>query len=286
MPDLVDANSPEGQALLEAATPPQPTPPTATPPATPKPDAVVGAGGQVLEGESLKDRLDRERAAERKRALIEAYGTDDPAKIAEIKEAAKKRDEENAKFKRLEEARQRARLTASQRAEADNRAKDARIKELEEQIIRQKREGVAMKQDSIINETVGRYVRPERLKYVRRDFADHIKSLPDDKRRAFSPKDLDKWVKKFVEENPDFGIASTAPAPKEPAAPPAPEKKEAAPTPPPRTKPITTAKPPSPRSNTGPSDPDPLAGKTPRPGLPNSMNAKELKLFKQRQGIL
>ena len=118
-------------------------------------------------------------------------------------------------------------------------------------------------------------MRPTRLRYARRDLADHLKGLSSEELAKFTPRKLDKFFADFVKENPDFAI----PTPSADVEPTPPPKKAI------RTKPVNTGnggKKPKPAPADGPGL---INGKTVKPGLANSMDKKELRAHMQKPGV-
>lgn len=275
---LGGGGSPPPPVTPPVASPPVTPPASATPPAPPSPEKVEGAGGNTLEGKALTERLERER----KKALKDEYGTDDPTEIQRIKEQRKANDDELAKLRRREEARKRSLLTEEQRRVQDLAQKDKRIQELESQLTTFKQGQLVEQQDKIITTTAAKYVKPEFLKYAQRDLAEHIEKLAKDDPAAlkkFTPAKLDSWLKKYAEDNTVFALppAPDPNAPTEVKPPPAPAA-------PPRQRTITTANPP-PKAKPAPTTGAGSTEKTPIPGRPNSMNAKELNEYYKSKGM-
>lgn len=278
---IIDANSPEGAALLSGGEIDPPTAEPAKPPATPP--TVQGARNQQLSETSLKERLERERKSAETAFFKEHYGTTDPAEIAKIKAERENTSKEYERLKRAEESRQKARLTEQQRLEQDLKKRDERIAALETQLKEQKRTIVADKQDAVISGLVNGKVRPERMKFFRSDLAAHIRGLTPEKQKQFNAKTLEKFVSNYLEEYPEFAVPAKPPK-TEPAA----DKKPPAPAP--RVvRPLTSgAKTPAPRAAVGaapqtPSKDGPTGGKTVKPG-PNQMTKAELRAHYQKLG--
>ena len=228
-----------------------------------RPTPPVGANGSRLEGEALKTRLERER----KKWLKEHYGTDDPNKVAELKRKREEKEREYEELKRKEEARKRSRLTAEQRAQQEIQRKDQRIAELEAELKKTKQETVVREQDARINEVAVKFVRPERLKYARRDLAEYLNSLEPQKLKTFNQKKLESWFENFAKENPDFAMVKSN------------RQQE------PRRRPVTTGPHRSQAPKPAPKDgPGVKNGKTVRPG-PNAMSKAELREELKRKGI-
>ena len=268
-PDIQDANVVLNGGAL--AVPPEPVVET-TPTEDPETPATTPSGDS-LSGDALKSRLQRERD----KVLKDAWGTSDPEEIKALRERQDQDKKRLDLHERKQKARERARMTADEKRTKDSEAKDDRIKELETQLTGVRQDSMVEKQEALINESASAHIKPERLRYAKRDLADHIKGLTPEKRAKFDQKQLGKFFETFAATNPDFAVVTET---AEPA--PAPAK----PKPKPRLrKGITTStvvkKAPAPVPADGPGM---MNGKTVKPGQANSMNSKELREYYVKRG--
>ncbi len=282
------------------------TVPVQRPPGYVDPAAGATAAAQpVVERRVLRTpeeaRAHNIRERERRRANMEAWGTDDPLAIARIKQqrqeqetARATQDEEYRRLKAEKEERERSTMTEQQKLQADldrqkaeNTAQAARIAVLES-------EHAYLSQDLRLRPIIDVHVRPRMAKYAQIEFAGYLKTLTDDQVEALTERQIDKWFKKFVEENPEFakeggkaeagkaGEGATGDAGKAAAAGTAGAGKAA---PVVRKVFATTSRvrPGGPVENAGKGGG--LEGKTPRPNQPNSMNKAELREHQRKLGI-
>jgi hypothetical protein len=260
----------------------------------PAPETAIGRAGGAVPVSVIRQR-------ERARALRDAYGTDDPVRIEQIKQqrqqeatARAAQDEEYRRLKAEKEERERSTMTEQQKLQADldrqkaeNAAQAARIAELES-------EHAFLSQDMRLRPLIDEHVRPRMAKYAQIEFATHLKTLSDEQVEALTERQIRKWFAKFVEENPEFakengkapeakaGDGATGDTGKAPAvgtagagkAPPVVRRVLAT---------TSRVKPGGPVENAGKGGG--LEGKTPRPGQPNSMNKAELREYQKRMGV-
>lgn len=275
-------------------------PPAAAPPAAPARRTVVDVEGETPEERATISNI-RER--ERKRALKDAYGTDDPDEIERIRrqraEDAQAREKEKAELEELRRKQaeaERSKMSETERLQADLKLKDDKIRELELELQKLREETLTVRQESAVKTTAVRHrlkAKPSIMRVVLAEFGAYYLGLTNTEKRRFRvPADaermLDRWMAKFAKENPE--MCEVAPAPKE-------EKKDETTTSPAVRTPTVVrqpvgaprrpaAAPPPARSPTTARSPDmDENGKTTKPGLPNSMNSAELAAFKRKQGL-
>jgi TolA-binding protein len=220
---------------------------------------------QVIPQEALTTRLERARKAERERILKSlGYESADKAK-ADFEELKKLRVEK--------EASEREKMTELQRFQTDLETERKLRIELEGKLKEESNARLYEKQDAAIYQIAARHVDSSslKLKTAKREFAEYIDSLPKSQVSRMNEKDIEKWFSKFTKENPEFArkdapVIEVKEEPKaveplrKPAGAPPIVKKTGAP------QPVGTSKDPALDTK----------GKTPRPGLPNSMTRAEL----------
>lgn len=290
MPDDDETLDPAtGLPVTPPAAPPAApaaVPPAAPPAAPAAPPVQTTAQRKAAEEATAKDI----RAREKRKLLVEEYGTDDPDKIAEIKADRAKRLEEHQALVAKEEETKRAQMGEVERLTADVNRLTTENEQLKLKIKNLEQDQVASKQDAKIRSLAVKHIKPTKLKYAIIDFGEYVRSLTKADASKLDELRTENWFKKFARENPDMALEATPAAaaktevvvdddagkPK-PGTPPAVQR-------PTRVVPAGKPKPGAP-VQTKVAVPDPLAGKTPLPGKPNSMNKKELALHMQRQGL-
>lgn len=274
---------------LAPSSPPLPTfqtPPSAQPIVAPlDPAARAAFKAQRLD---LK-RQAEERAEARVRETLASLGISD---IEAYKNDQKKLAEEHARLRQAEDQRQRESLSKQESLELDLRNAQTKIADLEQQLQAAKYAKAEQDQDSMLRSTAKDFVDPELLdEVVGFHFRRHVRELMETDPKANLAIDktyVRNWVRKFVEKRPKFALQATQdPTTTTPAAPPEARK--------PAVRRVinrvtTSANKPAPRpsdtsGSNGPTQPTNLAGKTPLPGLPNSMNKDELREYAKTQGV-
>lgn len=255
---------------------------------------VVGHGGKPMSQEAIAERTQRAiRANQRK-----LFGTTDEEEIKKIIERGKAKgnvmsddqQKEYERLKRLEESRQRARMTAEQRRAKELEERDAQIAELKEQLKERDTQEAVRKQDAVITEAASPYIDDKYMKHARRDLGAHLLELQKEKPEQFAkfgPTQLKRWFEKYAQDYPAFakqqeettttttteggdgdGKPATTSTPSRPVR-----------------RPVTTtgkqARPPAPAPKDGPGM---FKGKTVKPGQPNSMTKAELREYMKSQG--
>lgn len=272
-------------------------PPLAAPAPAARADQTTDATGRVISGDTLAARLERTRRAESRRILREEYGTDDPAKIAEIRKQraaaaddAKKRDEEYARLKAEDEKRQREAMTEQQRLAADLEASKKREQALKDQLAEATNRQVSTEQEKVIREAASRHVDEDLLDDAMTRFARYLRDLERDKPaelKRMNERTIEKWFERLAKDRPKF--AKAAPAAADAAAPTATAPAAVAAATPVRRAVIrTTAKPAGTRPGANPPTVARTTGataKTARPGQANSMSRAELRADLKRRGL-
>lgn len=259
--------------------------PEAAPPEAPRSPFVAGRGGQPIAAEPLKIRLEEERIRTRNRLLREEYGTHDPDKVAAIKKERADAVKFASEFKAKEGERQRAEMTERDRLAADLAAAQAEREKLKAELTDLQQQTTAERQTAQLTEMAGKHVAAKFARYALVDFNRHLRSLPVEEHRRMTPRAIDRWFAKYAAENPEFA-ATAAEKKSKPAAPATPPPQPA----PVRREGITTTRAPRggaprPTAPSNPSDPGLYRGKTPKPGLPNSMNRAELSAYMKERGL-
>lgn len=284
--EVLDPAAP-APAQVPAAPLPAPATPPAAPAPTPAPAPVAAKPTRSTEEATAADIRKRERS----KALRELYGTDDLDEIERIKEKRRIEAEELQNLKTKEEQTKRDQMTEVQRLTDDVQRLTTENDQLKAKIKTLEVERVTNQQDAKIRSLAIKHIKPSKLKYAIIDFGEYIRSLTKADAAKMDELRTENWFKKFARENPDMSLETAAPAPAKPEAKPESEpEKEAKPGTPPAVQRPTRVVPagkPKPAAPVAPTQqpPDPLAGKTPRPGMPNSMNKQELSLHMKRQGL-
>lgn len=237
------------------------------------------------------------RERERKKALRDAWGTDDPSEIDRLKakraeaEAAAQRNNEELERLRTERAEQdRAKMSETERLTNDLTALKKECDELKAKLQLKENEVLTERQNSLIQQAAIRHKikgKPSILRVVLQDYAAAYYGLSSlekrrltDKRQA--EKHLERFMRKWAEENQDMcDTSAVTTKEKEPSAttPPRPAAQ-------PIRRPLGQARIPSNSSGrqvpTSPLMPGMDAnGKTVKPGQPNSMTKAELEAYKR-----
>jgi hypothetical protein len=258
-----------------AAPPAPPTAPVA--PATPAPSSASKArpladDEEPRPGEELTlttDALNKRLARANRKFLKDQFGTDDPEAI---KASAKKL----AELEAADEERKKAAMTEAERLKLE---RDQAVERMDAAIERAEQadfDRVVDAEEVELKNVAVEFVKPKFWKTVKVDLAEHLSETYtaeqlDGMKEAEREKVVRDWMGKYVADNPEL-------AAKKEAAPPAPPTA-------PLTNGVSNAKGrgadarPAPVIASGP-----FAGKTLRPGLPNSMSKSELEQWKISTG--
>ena len=243
---------------------------------------VMGRGGPMSE-EAIADRVARDR----KKWLRETFGTEDEAeakkRMQQLEAEAEQRRKDQAdldRYRQAEEKRKREQMSREERLQADLQKEREKRAQLETQLREKEENEVVSQQDQVIRDEAVRHVDDRYVKYARRDLAEHFRQLPEKDQKSFGPTQLKKFMREWAKDNP--AMARQADAGKgngqaqqgegQPAQP-------AKPKPQPRRAPMATSRANPSRGappEAGKGGPDIVAGKTVKPGLPNSMSKAEL----------
>lgn len=269
-----------------AGAPPAPAP--AAPASAAGAAPVIGRGGAPIPPEKISDRVDRER----RRLFREEYGTEDAAEVAKIRAKRKEDADRLQRFQSEEETRTREAMTAQQKLEADLAAERAKREGLEAQL-RDMRESAAVSQQTTqLTEIAAKVIDPDLVEDALGRFQRHLRGLDVDQIKRLTPRAIERWFAKLVEDRPKFKLQPVAaPAGTPDRAPAAVAPPAAAPAKPvPRRVPLATSTAarggvPRARPPAGPADPSVVGGKDVRPGRPNSMNRQELNEHLRARGL-
>lgn len=203
--------------------------------------------------QALTKRLDRHT----KKELRERFGTDDYTKIkADL--------DELAGFRAKKEEDRKSALTKEQKLQEERDAEKKRADDAEAKLQKERDTQVFAEYDTTAKEVFADKVAPKHVKRAMRELKEHILSL-DDAEAPTEPKKakkvFEKWMKDWLEENPEFA----KPAAEEP-----------------KKIPLNTGSNPNARREKG--DPS-LAHKTPKPGAVNSMSKAEYAAYKRERGL-
>lgn len=203
--------------------------------------------------QALAKRLDRHT----KKELRDRFGTDDPAKI-------KKDLEELATLRSEKDAKRRAEMSELEKAKEDLAKEKKAREEAEAKAQRQVDQQTFAEYDSTAKEVFEGNIAPKHMKRASRELKEHILSLdeaetPADAKKA--KKVFEKWMKGWLEENPEFAKA----------------KEEE-----PKRIPLTTGS--NPNAKREKSDAS-LTQKTAKPGQVNSMTKAEYNAYKRERGL-
>ena len=162
------------------------------------------------------------RRRERRKLLREEYGTDNEEEVARIKkqraeeaDQRKREAEELATFKAAEDERKRASQTDLERVTDELTKSKERVQQLERELADTKRQVIVVKQDAVLSQKIASHrFKASRAKYVLRDMAEYVHALPKKEQEKFGDREIDRWLRKYAAENPDF----LEPAPAAPAA--------------------------------------------------------------------
>lgn len=251
---------------------------------------VMGTGGELSE-EAVSARMARER----RKFLRDEYGTDDEAKVEEIRkarqardEAVKAKEEELARYKAAEDERKRASMSELEKVQADLAAARAECDRLKQQIARMDRDLLSERQENQLNAVAGRHnVEPRHVKLLKVELATHYRTLPKREQERFDEKQVDRFVRDWAKENPDY-CKKAAPNGGQQAQQRQTVKKPLGTQAQQRATATTTSQQQNQRpvgSQQVPPDVDPATGKTTRPGQPNSMNKQELRAWAKKNGV-
>lgn len=281
----IPIGQPSGDA--GASSTPEQQPPQAKPNGEEKGQEkpVVGTGGTIS-----PERVSQVRERARRAALREAFGTDDPAKIQQIKaqrakeqEAIQAEREELARLREQEEARKRESMSEQEKLNADLEKARQEAERYKNEIETMKREAAFREQDQQVQSIASEFIDPEASEFVCDKFARHVMSLPKSKVKAMKPEDVQKWFRDFAAQHPKFARQAGD-------QPPA-QLEKPKPKPQPRRVPVRTSKKPvggkpSAQPQTGATQtPDRSGGKTVLPGRKDSMTKAELREHLSAKGM-
>lgn len=228
----------------------------------------------ALPQKSFLKRVAQMSAKELKRI----FGTSDVDKIAaERKEYLDLKKGKEEADKKAEEER-RAKLKEEERLKEDLKKKEEENEQLRQQTEAEKEERMADRQDTYLTGVAEKLFEADSVDYALSKFKKHLRDLSTSKVEKMTEGDVKEWFEDFAKKNPKHAKETEeAKAAREKA-----EKEEAdkgkrrVPL---DTKPKTVPKRP------GTIETGKFAGKTVRPGQPNSMTAAEFAEYKKQHGI-
>lgn len=208
--------------------PPEGTPAAGTPaapPAIPPAARVTGHGGEIPE-----ERIADIKARERRKFLREHYGTDNEDEALRIKgdrELKAKKAEEfeaNEQKRKLAELSEVDRLKEELRLERESRATE---KSTYEARVTQTQTALEVERQEVLFRTVAsKYVAPKFVKLANVELAEHVETLTKTQLKEFDQAAMDKWLKKWSVDNPEYKVGGVPVPPVAPPrpAPPAPRR--------------------------------------------------------------
>jgi hypothetical protein len=250
------------------AAPPATTQPAAAPTSAPAGDPPSSGGDKVtLDREAFNDRIARAKdsATATERARLKAiFGTDDATEIAKIKT-------EWEDLKKQQDEAKRQSMSREQQLEADLATARAATAAAEARVLAAEEDRAFTQNDVKIKRIATQAIAEEYVDDVATIFARQaLAKLSARQLDKLTDKDIEKWFADFAKKKPAFARTAAAPA----AAPA--DRTQV-------KKPLTTGA--RPEQKPGANATTTAAGKTPRPGQPNSMNRGEFEKFKRERGI-
>jgi TolA-binding protein len=238
----------------------------------------VGHGGAIVPDEAISERVARER----NKLLRAEYGTTDPTEIKRIQDLRNSQLEEYKTLKAAADEANRAAMSEQERLATDLNTANAKIEELNAQISEMQTGQVVNDQTQKLQGIASEHINPKMVRYALIDFQKHVIELPPEEVKRLTPRAVERWFKKFAEDNPEFKLpppATTTPLSGSPAVveTPAPVVK----TPVRRVGMTTSTAPKGGAPSTKPKSPEPgaVAGKVIKPGQENSMSKQELNTY-------
>lgn len=281
-------------AAMPPTAPEPPAAPAVVPPTAPE-KPVVGKGGAPMPAEAVSDRVARER----NRLLRAEYGTTDPAEVEKIRNLRKTQLEEYAKLKADREEADRQAMSEAERMKADLEASQRTVDELKARIHEMETGQAVSRQTEELKGMAAKYVDPTMMEDALFHFQRYVNKLDPKEVKRLTPRAIDRWFAKFVDERPRFkleppqaggdpalgtaavgvkGADSPGPSPATIVAPKATVR---------RVPISTSAAPKGGAPKAAPAKPaaGTVAGKTVRPGQSNSMSKQELNAHLRSKGI-
>ena len=297
-PEVQTAAAPTSPAVIAPAVAARSLAVPSAVPAAAAPTAavpVLGKGGSPIPGEAVSDRIARER----NRILRAEYGTTDAAEIAKIKSLRLAQADEYVTLKKQKEEADRLAMSEQQRTAADLEALRTQNTELQARLHEMETGQVVNSQTQELTKVAGKYIDPSMMEYALGDFQRYVNKLDPKEVKRVTPRSIERWFMKLAEEKPRFRIVPVDPnAGVDPLLGTAVVGVKGADSPGPspativapktiRRVPITTSTAPkggAPKPVPKKPEGGTVAGKTIRPGLPNSMTSQELKAHLRAQG--
>jgi hypothetical protein len=236
-----------------------------------KPDASVKRFTEEEVDEDKEERISLSKSAFDKRIkqaaramMREQFGTEDATEI-------KKSLGEHASLKAKADEERRKKLDEIERLKEDLKASGESKAEIARELAELRERHVVDETEREIVGAANKHVADEFLDFASFEFGKYVRTLDADEIEKLTDKAIGKWFEAFGAKHPQMARVVVA----------APEVVKEEPKVEVKTVPITTGAQ-KPRGEVVGSDH--LAGKTPKPGLPNSMTAAELKSYKAAHG--
>jgi len=267
-------------------TPPPADPPKVDPPADPpkaadppKVDPPAPAGPRELTGEDDEPKpgeritLTTEAMAKRMQRATKAqlraeFGTDDPKVLKDKLDRLTTLEAEA-------EERRKAQLTKEQQETEARQAAERERDEARRELAEERENANAQQGETEIRESLKDLIKPKFWKHIRADLAEHLVEEFGEKLESLTTAESEAavkaWAEKYLKDNPEYAAKKDEPPP--------PAKKDE---PAPIVVPLSNGV-----ANRGRKPAPALTkfeGKTLKPGLPNSMTAKEVAEWKRATG--
>jgi hypothetical protein len=265
---------PETPAVLPVEKPAVAAPAVAAKPAEtaagdkPAEPRVIGDDDEPKPGERIamsSEALAKRIARANKAQLKEQFGTDDPTVLKNKLDALKKFEDEA-------EERRKAQLTKEQQLEERARAAEEKAELAEARAMEVEETRLVDLADGELREALKDVIKPKLWRHARTDFAEHLAREYGDKINDMKDAEREKavmdWATQYVKDNPEFAAV----------APKVEEKKD----------PVVAVPLKNGVGNVGKKPvvvPTVLAGKTLKPGQPNSMTNAEVAEWKRAHGF-
>ena len=168
------------------------------------PEVVLGHQGRQVPPDAISTIKNEARARERKRTLIDAYGTADPIEIEKIKASWATTKIEYEQLKTAQQTAETASLSEVERLKLQNNELEKKIVELTGERTELINRTKVDKQDRNITALALKHVDEGGVDYSKYQLTKHIRELPPEQRKRIDDKYLSRWFTKFVADNPRF----------------------------------------------------------------------------------
>jgi hypothetical protein len=292
-PVIAPADAAKPTVVAKPAAPAKPA--AAAPTTDPTESPVVGRGGAAIPSEAVSSRLERER----NKLLRAEYGTTDPAEIKRIKDLRAAQDEEYKRLKADRDEADRAAMSEQERMKADMDRITAENNDLRTKLHEMETGQIVSQQTQELMGIARKYIDETMIEYALADFQRYVNKLDPKEVKRITPRSIERWFTKLAEEKPRFKIVAPAPQAADVSTGTSVVGSKGADAPGPgpativsskavRRVPISTSNVPK-GGATKPTARTPTAttpaGKTARPGKPNSMSKAELNQHLRSKGI-